>query len=224
MSGARRASASDPWADAVRALASTSPSLGALIAEVGPCRLGHEASGPFHTRGLLAGLVEAIVSQQLSAKAADTIFARVKALADVGDPGALLALPEGALRGAGLSGSKAAYVRDLCARVADGRLRLDALAGREDEQVIESLVEVKGVGRWTAEMFLMFRLRRPDVLPVGDLGIKKGMTRLFALRKPPEPARMERLARPWRPYRSVACWYLWRLNELPPEARPPAWR
>jgi DNA-3-methyladenine glycosylase II len=217
-----RASAKDPHADATRALTASCPRMGALIGEVGVCALGREVLGPFHTQGQFAGLVEAIVSQQLSSKAAATIFARVKALAPGGaltDPRALLAVPEAALRGAGLSGSKASYVRDLAERLADGRLDLATLAALGDEEVVEALCSVKGIGRWTAEMFLMFRLGRRDVLPVGDLGIQKGMMRLFALKKLPPPERMRRLARPWEPYRSVACWYLWRLTERPAETR-----
>jgi DNA-3-methyladenine glycosylase II len=128
-------------------------------------------------------------------------------------PEKLLALPEAKLREAGLSGSKVGFVRDLAARVDRGALVLDALEARSDDEVIAELCEVKGIGRWTAEMFLIFRLARPDVLPVGDLGVQKGFVRLFGLRKLPVPERMVKLARPFRPHRSVACWYLWRLNE-----------
>ena len=113
------------------------------------------------------------------------------------------------LRGAGLSGQKVRYVRDLCARIEDGTLPLDALDRMTDDQVIESLTQVKGIGRWTAEMFLMFRLHRPDVLPVDDLGIVKAVQRAYRLRTLPSPARLLRLGESWRPYRSVACWYLW---------------
>jgi DNA-3-methyladenine glycosylase II len=101
------------------------------------------------------------------------------------------------------------YVRDLSTRIHEGTLDLAALGELADEEVITSLTQVKGVGRWTAEMFLMFRLHRPDVLPVGDLGIVKAAQRVYRLRKPPSPERLTRLGEPWRPYRSVACWYLW---------------
>ena len=114
-------------------------------------------------------------------------------------------------------------VRDLARRVARGRLALDALDGLPDEAVIEALTAIRGVGVWTAQMFLMFRLGRLDVLPVLDLGIQKGMQRAYALRRMPKPAQMERIAAGWSPYRSVACWYLWRAAELPapaPRARP----
>ena len=119
------------------------------------------------------------------------------------------ALDDAALRGVGLSGQKVGYLRDLCARIADGRLRLDELDALPDEIVIERLTSVKGFGRWTAEMFLMFRLHRPDVLPVGDLGIVNAVKRMYGLRKQPDSKRLLKIGEAWRPYRSVACWYLW---------------
>jgi DNA-3-methyladenine glycosylase II len=108
-----------------------------------------------------------------------------------------------------LSGQKVGYMRDLSSRIVDGRLQLDVLASLPDEEVIEKLTEVKGFGRWTAEMFLMFRLHRPDVLPVGDLGIVNAIQRLYRLRKRPNAKRIQKLGEAWKPYRSVACWYLW---------------
>ena len=198
---------------ATRHLGASDPRLAALIARVGPCRIGESAAESGHFEGLLS----AIASQQLSTKAAATIFARVKALGldENGKlhPTNLLAQPDTALRGAGLSGQKARYIRDVCEKVASGALDLDTLHARDDEAVIEALCSIKGVGRWTAEMFLMFRLGRPDVLPVGDLGIQKGMMKLFGLRKLPTPEKMVKLAKPFQPYRSAACWYLWRLND-----------
>ena len=122
---------------------------------------------------------------------------------------AIDALDDAALRGVGLSGQKVGYLRDLCARIADGRLRLDELDALPDELVIERLTSVKGFGRWTAEMFLMFRLHRPDVLPVGDLGIVNAVKRMYGLRKQPDAKRLLKIGNAWRPYRSVACWYLW---------------
>jgi DNA-3-methyladenine glycosylase II len=113
------------------------------------------------------------------------------------------------LRSVGLSGQKVGYLRDLCARIADRRLELDELEGLEDDQVVERLTSVKGFGRWTAEMFLMFRLHRPDVLPVGDLGIVTAIQRLYGLRKRPDAKRILKIGEAWRPYRSVASWYLW---------------
>jgi DNA-3-methyladenine glycosylase II len=160
----------------------------------------------------LTALVGAIVSQQLSTKAAATIFARVRALVPAGEPlsaAQINAVSDVALRGAGLSGQKVGYLRDVCARILDGRLQLDELEALPDEVVVERLVAVKGFGRWTAEMFLMFRLHRPDVLPVGDLGIVNAVKRLYRLRKTPAPERLLQIGEAWRPYRSVACWYLW---------------
>jgi DNA-3-methyladenine glycosylase II len=121
----------------------------------------------------------------------------------------LQALDDAALRGVGLSSQKLGYMRDLCGRIADGRLRLDELDELTDEQIIERLTAVKGFGRWTAEMFLMFRLQRPDVLPVADLGICTAVQRIYRLRQRPKPQRLTQIGEAWRPYRSVACWYLW---------------
>jgi DNA-3-methyladenine glycosylase II len=194
------------YARADRILARRDPVLRALIRQHGPCRLAHS-----HREDPFVAGVEAIVWQQLSGKAAATIYRRVVALLPGGvvTPVALLAVPEQDLRAAGLSRAKIAYVRDLAGRVLDGRLHLDTFEDMDDESVIAELTAVKGIGRWTAEMFLMFRLQRPDVLPVGDLGIVNAITRAYGLRKPPTAARMTKIAEPWRPYRSIACWYLW---------------
>jgi DNA-3-methyladenine glycosylase II len=188
------------------------PRLGALIERVGPCRLADSARiDPF------AGLVRVILSQQLSVSAANTIHGRVVALAGSPPeltPARVLALEAAALRSAGVSRPKIAYLHGLAARVADGRLDLPALRRLQDDDVIEAITSVKGLGRWSAEMYLIFRLNRPDVWPIGDLGIVKGVQKLFEMRRPPAPRTMERLAKPWRPYRSVAAWYLWRIHEL----------
>jgi DNA-3-methyladenine glycosylase II len=208
-------SSGHPTAEA--ALRASCTRIAALIGRVGPSGIA-ERRATLDGNGAFRALVQAISSQQLSTKAAATIFGRIAVLGRDGafpTPVELLALPETTLRGAGLSGSKVAAVRDLASRVASGSLSLEAMAALSDEEVIDALVEVRGIGRWTAEMFLIFRLGREDVLPVDDLGVKKGMLRLFGLRKLPAPDRMEKLARPWRPYRSVACWYLWRLCEEP---------
>jgi DNA-3-methyladenine glycosylase II len=185
--------------------------LGLLIKRVGRCRLpdsrGHD---------MFAGLVRVILSQQLSGKAADTIFGRVVALAgglESLTPPTLRAIEVAALRGAGVSGPKAKYLYDLADRALDGRLDLVALDECPDEVVIAAITSVKGMGQWSAEMFLMFRLNRPDIFPVGDLGIVKGMQKLFGMRRSPSPRTMMKLAEPWRPYRSVAAWYLWRIHE-----------
>jgi DNA-3-methyladenine glycosylase II len=164
-----------------------------------------------------AALLKAIVSQQLSTKAARTIYARLMALFDgVPTPSGLARLDDDRLRAAGLSSQKLRYMRDLGTRVADGSLPLHTLDAMSDDDVIVALTQVKGIGRWTAEMFLMFRLHRPDVLPVGDLGIVKAVQKAYGLRKTPTPDRLHEIGEAWRPYRSVACWYLWRsLNNAP---------
>jgi 3-methyladenine DNA glycosylase/8-oxoguanine DNA glycosylase len=206
--------AAHPHAAAMAHLSAADPRMAALIERAGPCRLGQHAQSALGKQQLLVALVESIVSQQLSPKAADTIFGRVRALVE-GEltPEALLALSDEKLRGAGLSGAKTKGIRDLCERVRRGELQLDGLADMEDEAVIESLTQVRGIGRWTAEMVLIFQLGRQDVLPVGDLGVQKGFVRFFNLRKLPPPDRMVKLAKPFRPYRSIASWYMWRINE-----------
>ncbi len=155
-------------------------------------------------------LVHAIIAQQLSTKAAATIEGRFAALfRGRPTPGAVARASDERLRGVGLSGQKLGYLRDLCARVHEGSLDLRALAALPDDEVIVALTAVRGIGRWTADMFLMFRLQRPDVLPVGDLGIVKAVHRAYGLRVLPSSARLLELGEAWRPYRSVACWYLW---------------
>jgi DNA-3-methyladenine glycosylase II len=159
-------------------------------------------------------LVRTITSQQISTKAAATIHGRLVALMPHGvTPKAMLALTDEQLRGAGLSRQKTAYLRDLALKVQSGELPVHSLHELNDEGVIEAIVKVKGLGRWSAEMFLMFRLHRPDVLPVDDLGIVTAMQRLYGLRKRPKADRMRKIAETWRPYRTVACWYLWRSLE-----------
>jgi DNA-3-methyladenine glycosylase II len=202
------------YARARRLLMRRDAALGAVIARHGPCGL---ADGQ-RDHGLQA-MIESIVWQQLSGKAAATIYARFLALFPAGrypTPEEILAVPVTALRQVGLSSQKSAYVRDVCERVSGGRLDLDRLESMGDDEVIATLTEVKGIGRWTAEMFLMFRLHRPDVLPVGDLGIVKAIQRLYGLRKPPSVDKMHAIGRRWHPYRSVAAWYLWASLEMEP--------
>ena len=201
------------YARARRLLMRRDPVLGRAIKQIGPCLLAER-----QRKDHLTALVGAIVSQQLSTKAAATIFGRFAALfPDNAIPGhdAIAAMDDATLRSVGLSGQKVSYLRDLCARLSDGRLVLDDLDTMGDEEVVARLVAVKGFGRWTAEMFLMFRLHRPDVLPVGDLGIVNAVQRLYRLRKRPDAKRLTKLGEPWRPYRSVACWYLWQSLRLP---------
>lgn len=206
-----RALTAEQFARARRILMRRDPKLSALIRRVGPCRLPES-----RTRHPFAALVRAVIAQQLSGKAAQTIHDRVVAL--VGGieqlhPAALLAADAAALRAAGLSRQKISYLQDLSAHVLDGRLDLAALEDLPDQEVIAAITAVKGFGRWTAEMFLMFRLNRPDVFPVADLGIVKGVQKLFGMKRRPAPSTMERLAEAWRPYRSVAAWYIWRIHE-----------
>ena len=186
-------------------LARRDPVIGDLIRQHGRCGLADaQHTDPF------TALVHAIVSQQLSTRAAATIAGRVDALlGGTPTPERVAEASDPQLRAAGLSGQKVGYMRDLCARIQDGSLPLDRLHALDDAAVIEALTQVKGIGRWTAEMFLMFRLHRPDVLPVGDLGIVKAVQRAYRLRKAPDSKRLTRIGEPWRPYRSIACWYLW---------------
>jgi DNA-3-methyladenine glycosylase II len=162
-----------------------------------------------------SALVRTITAQQISTKAAATIHGRLVALmpGGVATPEALLSISDDQLRAAGLSRQKSAYLRDLGEKVTSGVLPVHTLAELTDAEVIDAIVKVKGLGRWSAEMFLMFRLRRPDVLPVDDLGIVTAIQRLYGLRKRPKPDRIRKIAEPWRPYRTVACWYLWRSLE-----------
>jgi DNA-3-methyladenine glycosylase II len=193
------------YTKARRTLARRDPILRDLMRRHGACGLADsQHSDP------LKALVHAIISQQLSTRAAASIAARVDALLDgLPTPASLARVSDAQLRRAGLSGQKVSYLRALCQEVANGSLLLETLDSMSDEEVIAALTEVKGIGRWTAEMFLMFRLHRPDVLPVGDLGIGKAVQRAYRLRTFPSPTRLLRLGESWRPYRSVACWYLW---------------
>jgi DNA-3-methyladenine glycosylase II len=193
------------YTNARRLLARRDPVIRDLIKRHGPCGLADAQHEDAFT-----ALTHAIISQQLSTKAAATIARRFDALfPGPPTPAALAKIDDSQLRAVGFSSQKVRYIRDLSARVADGSLPLHAVNELADEDVIQSLTQVKGIGRWTAEMFLMFRLHRPDVLPVDDLGILKAVQRAYGLRKMPRPERLTKIGEPWRPYRSVACWYLW---------------
>ena len=182
------------------------PTLRAVIKRVGPCRL-HSAApkDPFVT------LCLSIASQQLSTKAAATIFKRFEDLFPDRrpTPERVMTLSDDQLRACGFSRAKAAFVKDLAAHVLDGRLDLKALKKHPDDEVMKQLIAVKGIGRWTAEIFLMFRLGRPDVLPADDLGLMTAVQRLYKLRKRPDAKRLRKIGEAWRPHRSVASWYLW---------------
>jgi DNA-3-methyladenine glycosylase II len=196
----------DEYVRARRILMRRDPVLGAAIKRIGPCLMADR-----QRKDHLTALTGSIVSQQLSTKAAATIFGRFLALFADGQISApaIAALDDGALRSVGLSSQKVRYMRDLSERIIDGRLPLEDLETLDDEAVIARLTSVKGFGRWTAEMFLMFRLHRPDVLPVDDLGIVNAVQRLYNLRKRPDAKRLQKLGEAWKPYRSVASWYLW---------------
>jgi DNA-3-methyladenine glycosylase II len=192
-------------------LAKSDPVMADLVAEHGKMSVERRLRERGQARDPWSILVRAVVGQQLSAKAAATIFARM--LEPYGDrmptPKELLEADEKDLRAAGLSGRKVEYVRDLARHVAEGELDLDALATMSDEEVIDEITAVRGFGRWSAEMFLIFHLGRPDVLPVGDLGIRRAVERAYGLDELPDPAELERIAKPWRPQRTLACLYLW---------------
>jgi DNA-3-methyladenine glycosylase II len=209
---------------AVTHLKKSDPVMRAIIERIGPCRM--QFSPPeFHS------LAESIVYQQLNGKAAETIFARFAALAgDPVTPEGILKLSDEQMRGAGLSKQKSAYLKDLAAKTSSGHLDFTRLPDLPDLEVVEHLTQVKGIGVWTAQMFLMFTLKRENVLPTGDFGVRMAMYRhyLEAQRKKlakksaaakkkskqkiklPTPEQMEKIAKSWEPYRSVACWYLWR--------------
>jgi DNA-3-methyladenine glycosylase II len=198
-------------AKAQRHLSRRDPVLKRLVRLVGPCTLWFEPDG-------FAALARCIIAQQISTRAARSIHGRLAAAlapADVA-PAALLTASDEVLRGAGLSAAKARSLRDLAARVHRGDLPLDRLHELSDEEVIARLVPVRGIGRWTAQMYLIFSLGRLDVLPTADLGLRVSIQRHYGLEEPPDRAALEDLARPWQPYRSIATWYFWRsLGSVP---------
>jgi DNA-3-methyladenine glycosylase II len=199
-----RGSKAVPWADAVAHLRGVDARWVALIDRVGPCRLRPR-------RDRFGTLVRAIIGQQISTKAATTIDGRLRAMGGTPHtPEGLLALGEAKLREAGLSGVKTRYVLNLAEAVATGRVPLRRIGALKDEEVIVTLTSVKGIGVWTAQMFLIFSLNRPDVLPIDDLGVRHGLRDHYGLEAAPAPRDCVALAEPWRPYRSVAMWYLWR--------------
>lgn len=189
---------------ATKHLRACDPVLRGIVDRIGPCAIEvYDDHSPF------AALLESICYQQLTGKAAATIHGRVVKLAGRVTPARLAALSDDELRAAGLSWAKIASVRDLCART-DRQMSMAALEKLDDEAIVERLSAVRGIGRWTAEIFLIFRMGRPDVLPVGDYGIRKAMQTAWNLPGLPKPAEMERLAERWRPWRTAASWYLWK--------------
>lgn len=192
---------------AVKHLALSDMALSALIRKHGPCTITPALSNPFHA------LASSIISQQISARAARAIKGRLAGLIgkDQFTTEGFLRLSAREIRSAGLSGPKIKYIRGLALAVERGRLNFSSLSNCEDEEVISSLVALSGVGRWTAEMFLIFGLGRPDVLSVHDAGLRKGFQITYDLSHPPSAAEMVATGERWRPYRSVASWYLWRV-------------
>jgi DNA-3-methyladenine glycosylase II len=194
-------------AGALEHLSVSDARLGRIIQSVGACKIKRRRD-PFQS------LTEAIIYQQLAGSAADAILGRfVKIYGAFPEPAQLLATDNMKLRAAGLSTRKIEYLKDLALHVSNGRLKLDLLASMSDDKVTEQLVQVKGIGPWTAEMFLIFCLRRPDILPVGDLGLRRAMQKTYSLSELPSPAVMQNIAQPWKPYRSIATWYLWKSLE-----------
>ncbi len=204
---------------ALKHLLTVDPILGELMAKVGPCGLE-----PDHRRSPFQALVQAVAHQQLNGKAAATILGRFRALfapARFPSPQQLFDIPAEALTGAGFSRAKAAYVKEIARMTLEGvvptRSQIRALS---DEEIIARLTEIKGVGRWTVEMLLIFSLGRPDVLPVDDFGIRTGFGIAFRKRKLPEPEQLRRYGERWKPYRSTASWYLWRAVDLKDPSPP----
>lgn len=211
MRATMEATAQIPWArEAVEHLRRADPVLARVIDAVGPF-------APQLRRERFSALCRAIIFQQLAGAAAHTIYTRFVALfpgARFPTPRRVIEAPETLLRGAGLSRQKIRYLKDLAAHVQSRALNFHRFPRMTDEEIIAELIGVNGVGRWTAEMFLMFNLGRPDVLPVDDLGFRNAVRRLYRMRKAPDAKRLRALAERWRPYRSAAVWYLWRSAEV----------
>ncbi|PYS81402.1 MAG: DNA-3-methyladenine glycosylase 2 family protein [Acidobacteria bacterium] len=214
----RRGLGYDPE-EAVRQLASVDPTLAKLMEVAGPFRLEvRRMHNPFEA------LARNIIYQQLHGRAAEAIHRRVLALFDKKrlEPEDVLAASEESLRGAGLSAAKLVALRDLAAKTLDGTVpTLARLRRMGDEEIVEQLTQVRGIGRWTVEMLLIFRLGRPDVLPVDDYAVRKGFALAYGMKESPKPKELARYGERWRPFRTVASWYMWRVHELPPGVLPP---
>jgi len=183
------------------------PKLAQIIEAVGDPQLRSDPEG-------FAALVDAIVCQQISVKAADAILQRLQSALGSFSPETILAHTPESLKALGLSRQKSAYLLDLAEKVDQGIVDLDQLGSLEDEVVIAHLTQVKGIGRWTAQMYLIFSLGRPDVLPVADLGLRQALQRIYTLEELPKAREFEAIAVPWQPYRTLACWYLWQSLKL----------
>lgn len=199
---------------AIKHLRRVDPVMKSLIAQAGPFTLKLD-------RNRFGMLVRSILSQQISTKAARSIRLRLDELLmpDKLAAEAIARVTDAQLRSVGLSGQKVGYLRDLCARKLDGRLRLDRIGRLSDEAAIEHLIQVKGIGRWTAQMFLMFSLGRLDVFPHDDLGVRSSLRELYGLSDLPDKQRSHKIAEPWAPYRTVASWYCWRLIDVKSNAK-----
>lgn len=197
---------------ALRHLRAADPKLARVITRVGPYRLEPRTDGSHFDY-----VVRCIIGQQLSGKAAQTIYLRVLDLyaGRRPKPRELARASDASLRSAGLSGRKTEYVKELAARTEARNIAIERLHEMSDDEVMETLVRVRGIGRWTAQMVLMFRLGRPDILPELDLGVQKAVQRLYRLRKLPTPRKLEQIGAKWAPFRTYASWYLWRSLELP---------
>jgi len=202
----------DRWADACAALSAADPAMAAAIARLGTCRLvrGRTPGGAF------GALARAICFQQLAGAAASAIHGRFAALYDGRPtPAAVVATPVDVLRAVGLSAAKVTSITDLAARSLDGTVRLEGWGRMGDDEIVERLVQVRGIGPWTAQMFLIFQLNRPDVWPTGDLGVRVGYGRMQGLEVPPTPADLLVAGEAYRPHRSIAAWYCWRTLDGP---------
>ncbi|MBM3667276.1 MAG: DNA-3-methyladenine glycosylase 2 family protein [Actinobacteria bacterium] len=204
------------WSDGERELMATDKRLAKLMKEYGPIEPERDRRGS--REDAYQALAQAICGQQLSTKAASTIWGRIEELfgGGVPRPEDVVAADPQELRDAGLSWAKVSYFRDLAERVLDGEIDLERLPELPDEEVIEELTAIKGIGRWTAEMFLIFHLGRPDVLSTGDLGIRKGAQLAYGLEEMPAPDELERMGERWRPHRTIACLYFWRALDNTP--------
>ena len=204
-------SPASPHRKALAHLRTADPVMADVISRVGRCTLSPRTEWTHFD-----ALLRSIVYQQLSGKAAATIHGRVLQLVGDGEGAAsrIIATSHESFRAAGLSNAKASYVRNLAEHVLDGSLPVDSLHELKDDEIIAALTQVKGIGKWSAQMFLMFRLGRPDVLPETDLGVQKGIQKAYRLRRLPTPAQVLRRGGKWAPYRTVASWYMWRILEV----------
>lgn len=212
--------AMDAWVEAVAWIGERDPAMARFAAHAGPCTLVRRR----HEGGAFAALARSIVYQQLATKAAASIHARFAALyGGRPTPDAVLRTDDTDLRAVGLSAAKAAAVKDLAAKVSDGTVRLGAIGRVGNDEIVARLCTVRGIGPWTAEMFLIFQLNRPDVWPVGDLGVRAGYARIHGMATIPTPRELNELGEAYRPWRTVAAWYCWRAVDSGVSSPPAGW-